>query len=996
MSKENVWTELRAFESCEPSVIAFRAMVALLDTWPNDDQEEAIALADKILSNWPDAVRIAPWSLCKAASAGSVQPTWSLVRSLQLTSGHLTKADVDLARLAAHAPLGHVSELELPSFSEFKELSLLYHCPELFPKLRRLRAYDKYDDGEVRAIAGSSIWRTLEVFETEPLSESFAHSEPSRIVPHLHGDSPIRHVSLRACDLIEMWDANAFVMIRTACVFIRSVDEAIALAQREELARLHSLSIAFRCGFSGSSAFDPCVGTVIEADEAASEAFFGNAKLDQLKRLVIAGYSMGYWGREGLGKLGLVALIDSGLLQRLKSFRLERLPLGDEGIAAIAPALGTQLESLELVDVYCKGAGAGALIESPCMASLRTLDLSANRIDADHVSRMASVHMPNLESLDLSGPAINPYYWNIGVQPILDDGAAAWANSDNAKRLKRLRFSNCHLTDAALTSVFHTSNLHILTDLDLSHSWFTAAGFSQIANSPLWNTLKRLTLNDCRLDNDSIEALARVPEAPALRAVELAYNAISTRGAVALADWSVLSSVWQLNLHDNLIGDEGLVALSQSSNLCRLLDLDLEQDCWNSRKFTFNDVAANAFANSTSFPRLECLWSGCVDEYHGAAYSPGFTKEAIGILRKSKWMRPAMRIAISDFSGIHEYCENEGFDEDRELSDHDFRSHTFTLNEKEGTQSPHRMRQLSTARSPDRRIDEMGPAKISPLSEIVVNETADDEHFIEGLECCDPIPATDHFVMLDLSLEDDQRPLPNQVGKFVSDTLRPIFQACSIGNFEVGGGGSRKCEDGSYIATDVTFYVSYKGDPTPAIQLIREVMWWVGAPHETQNTDLPLALSVPPANGETHFVQLAIPTVFRWSSGHRIDRSAFSLEQRKTARKIIRELGEEDADGWVRALTSDGGKVSVFTKHLDKSAEFDSLDMLVDSLTPQVSQFIYRVMRDCGLMMFPMAIAVDEAIAKLIDCEWPTVTLVSSEQSLNDLLIRGAYDWWRN
>ena len=41
------------------------------------------------------------------------------------------------------------------------------------------------------------------------------------------------------------------------------------------------------------------------------------------------------------------------------------------------------METLELVDVYCKGDGAAALSDSPCMSSLRHLDLSANRIDVD-------------------------------------------------------------------------------------------------------------------------------------------------------------------------------------------------------------------------------------------------------------------------------------------------------------------------------------------------------------------------------------------------------------------------------------------------------------------------------------------------------------------------------------------------------------------------------------------------------------------------------------
>ena len=43
------WLELTEFVHCEPSALAFRALVALLDTWPADDQAAAIDYADKLL-----------------------------------------------------------------------------------------------------------------------------------------------------------------------------------------------------------------------------------------------------------------------------------------------------------------------------------------------------------------------------------------------------------------------------------------------------------------------------------------------------------------------------------------------------------------------------------------------------------------------------------------------------------------------------------------------------------------------------------------------------------------------------------------------------------------------------------------------------------------------------------------------------------------------------------------------------------------------------------
>src|SRR5689334_4755250 len=114
-AKSKHWTELKEFEGCEPSALAFRAMVALLDTWAGKDQAAAIAYADELLSTWPDAVRLAPWSWCKAAAKGTVPPTWKLVRAVHLFSEHMTKRPVNLAQLARKAKLDQITELEIPA-----------------------------------------------------------------------------------------------------------------------------------------------------------------------------------------------------------------------------------------------------------------------------------------------------------------------------------------------------------------------------------------------------------------------------------------------------------------------------------------------------------------------------------------------------------------------------------------------------------------------------------------------------------------------------------------------------------------------------------------------------------------------------------------------------------------------------------------------------------------------------------------------------------------
>ncbi len=992
------WRELKEFAPCEPSALAFRALVALLDTWPDDDQPAAIAYADKLLSTWPDGVRLAPWSWCKAAAAGAAPPTWPLARVLQLKTHHLTKGTVNLALLAHRASLGHITELNVPLYSDFHEISFLYHRPETFPALKTLRAADKHDDGEVRALAASPLWRTLEAFEVEDLTNSLAHrQDASRIVPRFDRPGRVRHLTLRAPDLVAVWEGANPPRLRSASVFIRSIEEAQTLAERAELSRLKSLSLAFRCGFSGQSPFEPFLGNVIEADEAAADAFFHRARLDRLEKLAIVGYGMGYWGREGLGRLGLDALIASGLLRRLKHLRLQLLPLGDRGVAALAPALGKRLETLELVDVYCKGDGAAALTESPCQPSLRTLDLSANRIGAEQTARLAGVRMPRLQSLDLSGPPINPYYWDIGQQPVLDAGAAAWAHSACAKRLKHLRLANCHLTDEALAAVFRSARLGHLEKLDLSHNAFTAAAVARaVVGSPLWQTLRELGLNHCRLDDAAVEALAQVTHAPALRSLQLAYNSIGPRGAAALASSPVLARVWHLELHDNAIGDDGLIALAASPHLGRLLELDLEQDCWNSRAFTFKDRAAGALAAAPALARLDALFSGCVDEYHGTAYAPGFTKAGLKMLRAAPGMRPAFRACCGDFSGVSEYYESGEFDQGKELSEEDFRGHPYVLNEREAPAGKHGMQQLrSRARVP--AFDPEKPPKILPaLPEL----DAGDADVLEGLEFRDAIPPTDTFVTLRLSLEDHRRPLPEQAGKFLSDTLGSIFRAAAVGYYETSGSASREGKGGRWIPKEVSFAVGLKGDPQRAVRLIREALWWVGAPEGTALGEFPLELGQAPATAASRFLQLAAPAVARWKvgkeSGHRIDRLAFTAEQREAVRRILAEAGAADAtEGWEEVTTGDGGRLAVYTKYLRDAGDFHTVNLLAEELTPEVSGLVYRLMSECALMLLPMALAASRAVARTLDCDWPKVKVAASAGALHKVLARGPYPWWR-
>ena len=157
---------------------------------PEDRAAARIAYADGLLTNWPDAVRLAPWSWCKAASTGR--------RAADLAVGPRPATETQPPHQGHRQP-GCVVSLRralntLPRWRsrvtrDFQELSFLYHRPETFPALKTLRAADNYGDGEVRALAASPLWRILEAFEIDDLTDSLVHrKDASRTVPRSRSD----------------------------------------------------------------------------------------------------------------------------------------------------------------------------------------------------------------------------------------------------------------------------------------------------------------------------------------------------------------------------------------------------------------------------------------------------------------------------------------------------------------------------------------------------------------------------------------------------------------------------------------------------------------------------------------------------------------------------------------------------------------------------------------------------------------------------------------
>lgn len=696
---------LSRFAEGPQDAFAFRALAAQLVGLSSDAAAPAWAWAAELLESWPDESRMAPWSWCHALAerptsnwafwrATPVDPKWALVRHLETGKERFGKRAPNWERVFAAHELGGLTSFDVQSGSDDVALRAFLAVADRLQRARSVRVRDDYKPF-LASNAHLALWSRLEALHVGSLHDDTFHAPPTSFVPRLRTGENLRTVTLRADDLMALWDRTPLPNLREARVFVLDAKQGEALAKRPELEGLVSLSLAFRCGNDGRSSMAPTLGNVIAEDDEAAARFFAQARLSRLRELSLVGRRMGYWSREGNGPATVAALVRSACMARLERLTLEHLPVGDEGLAPLLDALPTSLRALAVVDCFAHDETAERLARSAATAQLEDLDLSANRIRAGGWSRLADVPFTRLESLDVSGPASHPYYMHVGEQPVRDAGIDALMRGTVAASLRRFAARAARLTGASARLIAERATQ--LESLDLGHNQLDAESLRGMARAPVWQSLRELALTDCLLDDAAVVALAEIEEAPRLRVLRLAYNAIGATGAEALARWPVLGGLHHVDLHDNVLGDAGVIALARSPHVARLVELDLEQDCWNARTVVLSEEAGLALATSEGLARLDTVYAGCVDEYHGGAYSRGFTEAALAALRASTTLRPEVRASLAERAfEVHDVILDwAGLTEEeraRRLA-HDFRNHP-----------------RSTEDDPDEPADDRGPS----------------------------------------------------------------------------------------------------------------------------------------------------------------------------------------------------------------------------------------------------------------------------------------------
>lgn len=641
--------ELRQILAGEPSPLAFRALCSLLAVWQGVDADVARAEAAEALKKWPDSARQAPWTWCRALMQGAKSPYWEWVRSVQLYSNHIGAESIKLAELGGIDKT--VSWLEvLAFFYDDTAAKTLAADPSRWAGLKHLPSPNVLNsvyintDEDAQTFLQSPLLPQLETLALHissfgKLSAALPPFQP--VLTHLQAltlNCQVKHdVSglldaaklpvLKKLELIPDWYGSWDV--NTSSDAIRRLVEAPVLAQLNYLRMTE---------FPEDAVLTVCARTDLNLDvlHLHNRHYKENLVPEQLfaRRLTLS---------------GIQQLEKSSIFKSLTEFSIHSEHLGDEVLRLLAQTTPSRLTRLELCDLDLTDDGLARLGQMPQLEAVIHLDLTRNHnlTEKGIAALFKSPYLKNLRHLKLGSSLYNPYYGGGDIQSsgFGDAGAAALAASGILSQLDTLTLKYAKIgADGAKALAKAAANTHLKT-LDISQNPIGAEGLIALAESPLFNTVRELNLSLCDLDDTPLSALANA-HMPHLRVLELEYNSITAAGAAVLANAEVLSGLWRLSLHDNFIGDDGLIALANSPYLTRLIELDVEQDVWNYHNVRFRDSAAEALAQSKTFARLDAFWGGLVDEYHGERYQHPFSASGMAQVTTSPQLRAEMRYGL--------------------------------------------------------------------------------------------------------------------------------------------------------------------------------------------------------------------------------------------------------------------------------------------------------------------------------------------------------------
>ncbi len=306
----------------------------------------------------------------------------------------------------------------------------------------------------------------------------------------------------------------------------------------------------------------------------------------KLRALALRGIHLQGPRKEKMRAFG-VMLAASPVVARLSDLELFYVPLGDEGVAALA-AKGTwsHLERLVLQRSELGPEGAAALAKAR-FPKLRELDVSVNRLGNEGVKALSRPRaMGGLRRLSLGSVGMG----DEGAKWV--GSAAAWA------RVERLDLSRNAMTGDGLWQALGRGTFAALTDLDVSNNPLGTKALWSVVGSPHFSRLEHLDAAHVRATDLALAALAEAPADASLRGLDLTGNGLTSRSALALAGAPFIRGLTSLDLDSNPIGDEGAVALATAPAFFSVLRL---------RDAAIGDVGLAALMSADALRLVEVL-----------------------------------------------------------------------------------------------------------------------------------------------------------------------------------------------------------------------------------------------------------------------------------------------------------------------------------------------------------------------------------------------------
>lgn len=268
--------------------------------------------------------------------------------------------------------------------------------------------------------------------------------------------------------------------------------------------------------------------------------------------------------RNGVTSAGILHLLTSPHLERVRYLGLGWNALGDEGLTAIAESPRcARLQTLVLVCNDISDVGLRALGKSSAMMTLRELDLRGNSISLSAFLEFIAAHECSRELV---------------IRSDFDDVDALW----RGEHVEDLDLSRRRLDDRDLDALLELPGLERLSKLDVRSNLFTPLGLERLRDHPelaacsvwsyqnltesAWGTKLILSADRARSEQQLMDVLGSW-DSSALTHLCFDGAEVSDHTARQLAMLPGLTTLRELDLRATSITGRGVLALLDSSSL---------------------------------------------------------------------------------------------------------------------------------------------------------------------------------------------------------------------------------------------------------------------------------------------------------------------------------------------------------------------------------------------------------------------------------------------